>query len=175
MQNLRILPKLRDSLSYLFIEHAIIDQKDQAIEYINAEGHVMVPVAALSLLLLGPGTSITHAAVRTLAENGCAINWVGEYSPHAWGWTGFHVHEPSTGVSIPHTRGDGPDEIQGGGKCISVFPTRVGMDRRMIPNTTEPICIPHTRGDGPAGRPLTMTAWGYSPHAWGWTGARSDA
>lgn len=78
MQNLRILPKLRDSLSYLFIEHAIIDQKDQAIEYINAEGHVMVPVAALSLLLLGPGTSITHAAVRTLAENGCAINWVGE-------------------------------------------------------------------------------------------------
>ncbi len=78
MQNLRILPKLRDSLSYIYIEHAIIDQKDQAIEYVNKEGRVLVPVANLCLVLLGPGTSVTHAAVRTLAENGCAINWVGE-------------------------------------------------------------------------------------------------
>ena len=78
MQNLRILPKLRDSLTYLYIEHAVIDQKYQAIEYVNKEGRVMVPVANLCLLLLGPGTSITHAAIRTLMENGCAVNWVGE-------------------------------------------------------------------------------------------------
>ena len=78
MQNLRILPKLRDSLSYLYIEHAIIDQKDAAIEYIDQEGKVMVPVAALCVLLLGPGTSITHAAIRTLAENGCTVVWTGE-------------------------------------------------------------------------------------------------
>lgn len=78
MQNLRELPKMRDSLSYVYIEHAIIDQKDQAIEYVNKEGRVMVPVADLCVLLLGPGTSITHAAIRTLSENGCSINWVGE-------------------------------------------------------------------------------------------------
>ena len=78
MQNLRELPKLRDSLSYVYIEHAIIDQKDQAIEYVNNDGRVMVPVADLCVLLLGPGTSITHAAIRTLCENGCSINWVGE-------------------------------------------------------------------------------------------------
>ncbi|HRT92682.1 MAG TPA: hypothetical protein P5516_09405, partial [Anaerolineaceae bacterium] len=70
MQNLRILPKLRDSLTYLYIEHAVIDQKHQAIEYVNKEGRVMVPVANICLLLLGPGTSITHAAIRTLMENG---------------------------------------------------------------------------------------------------------
>lgn len=78
MQNLRILPKLRDSLSYLYIEHAIIDQKDAAIEYINQDGKVMVPVSALCVLMLGPGTSITHAAIRTLAENGCTVLWTGE-------------------------------------------------------------------------------------------------
>lgn len=78
MQNLRILPKLRDSLSYLYVEHAIIDQKDAAIEYITQDGRVMVPVAALCVLMLGPGTSITHAAIRALAENGCTVVWTGE-------------------------------------------------------------------------------------------------
>lgn len=78
MQNLRILPKLRDSLTYLYIEHAKIDQKDQSIEYVTEEGRVLVPVASLCVVLLGPGTSITHAAIRTLAENGCTVNWVGE-------------------------------------------------------------------------------------------------
>ena len=78
MQNLRELPKLRDSLSYVYIEHATIDKKDQAIEYVNNDGRVMVPVADLCVILLGPGTSITHAAIRTLCENGCSVNWVGE-------------------------------------------------------------------------------------------------
>lgn len=79
MQDLHELPKLRDSLSYLYVEHAVLNQKDQAIEYIRQdEGRVMIPVAALSLLLLGPGTKITHAAIRTLAGNGCAVVWVGE-------------------------------------------------------------------------------------------------
>jgi CRISPR/Cas system-associated endonuclease Cas1 len=30
------------------------------------------------VLLLGPGTSITHAAVKVLAESGCSIVWTGE-------------------------------------------------------------------------------------------------
>jgi CRISPR-associated protein Cas1 len=61
------------------VEHAVLNQKNQAIEYIREkEGRVMIPVAALSVLLLGPGTKITHAAVKTLADNGCSIVWVGE-------------------------------------------------------------------------------------------------
>lgn len=79
MKDLHELPKLRDSLSYLYVEHAVINQKDHAIEYIRQdEGRVMIPVAALGVILLGPGTRITHAAIRTLADNGCAAVWVGE-------------------------------------------------------------------------------------------------
>jgi len=79
MQDLHELPKLRDSLSYLYVEHAVLNQKDHAIEYIRQdEGRVMIPVAALSVLLLGPGTKITHAAIRTLSDNGCSVVWVGE-------------------------------------------------------------------------------------------------
>lgn len=78
MKDLHVLPKVRDSWSYLYVEHARIDQEDRAIACHDANGKTPVPVATLSLLLLGPGTSITHAAVRTLAENGCTVLWVGE-------------------------------------------------------------------------------------------------
>jgi CRISPR-associated protein Cas1 len=79
MQDLHELLKLRDSLSYLYVEHAVLNRKDHAIEYIREdEGRVMIPVAALSVLMLGPGTKITHAAIKTLADNGCSVVWVGE-------------------------------------------------------------------------------------------------
>lgn len=78
MQDLHELPKLRDSLSYLYIQHAIIDKKQHAIEYVNKDGRTPVPISNLSLLLLGPGTSITHAAIKTLAQNGCLVIWSGE-------------------------------------------------------------------------------------------------
>jgi CRISPR-associated protein Cas1 len=77
-RNLRELPKFRDGLSYLYIEHARIEQQDRAIACYGPEGMIAVPVAALGVLFLGPGTAITHAAIRNLAEGGCMISWVGE-------------------------------------------------------------------------------------------------
>ena len=41
-------------------------------------GRTTLPVANLCLLLLGPGTSLTHAAVGMLVENGCSAVWCGE-------------------------------------------------------------------------------------------------
>ncbi len=78
MLDLHLLPKVRDSWSYLYVEHCKIDQEDQAIAIHDEKGKVPVPCAALSTLMLGPGTSITHAAVRTLAANGCLVFWTGE-------------------------------------------------------------------------------------------------
>ncbi|MBA3516458.1 MAG: type I-E CRISPR-associated endonuclease Cas1 [Rhizobiales bacterium] len=78
MQDLHLLPKVRDSLSYLYIEHARIDQEAKAIAIHDARGKVPVPCAALSTLLLGPGTTITHAAIRALADNGCLVIWTGQ-------------------------------------------------------------------------------------------------
>ncbi len=78
MRDLHELPKLRDSLSYLYVEHAVVNQKQKAIELFREDGTVRVPIADLSVLFLGPGTSITHAAVRALADSGCTIVWTGE-------------------------------------------------------------------------------------------------
>lgn len=76
--DLKELPKLRDSISYVYMEHARIDQDALAIMFEVGDGRIPVPVASLTCLMLGPGTTITHAAVKTIAENGCLIVWCGE-------------------------------------------------------------------------------------------------
>lgn len=76
--NLQILPKVRDSWSYLYVEHCRIDQEDKAIAIHDAGGKTPVPCAVLSLLMLGPGTAITHSAICALADSGCLVMWCGE-------------------------------------------------------------------------------------------------
>lgn len=110
MQDLHELPKLRDSLSYLYIEHVIVDRKDSSIEFIQKEGRTQVPVAALCVLMLGPGTSISHAAVKVLAASGCLIVWTGEDVTRCYaqglGETrkGYHLLRQAELVSDPAQR-----------------------------------------------------------------------
>jgi CRISPR-associated protein Cas1 len=110
MRDLHELPKLRDGLSFLYVEHAKVDQAAKAIEILDAQGRVMVPVAALAVLLLGPGTSITHAAIRVLADNGCLVIWSGEegvrFYAQGMGETrkGYHLIRQAELVSDPTRR-----------------------------------------------------------------------
>jgi CRISPR-associated protein Cas1 len=78
MDNLHILPKFRDALSMLYIEHARIDRHEKSIAIHDANGLTPVPVASLALLMLGPGTTVTQAAIITLADNNCLVAWCGE-------------------------------------------------------------------------------------------------
>lgn len=78
MRDLHELPKFRDGWSYLYVEHCRIDQEDKAIALHDAKGKIPVPCASLAVLMLGPGTAVTHAAVRVLAESGCLVVWCGE-------------------------------------------------------------------------------------------------
>ena len=91
MDDLRQLARFDDRLSFLYVEHARIDQCEKAIAVHDAAGSTPVPVASLALLMLGPGTSITHAAVQALADNNCLVAWVGEeavrYYAHGTGGT----------------------------------------------------------------------------------------
>ncbi|WP_338438772.1 type I-E CRISPR-associated endonuclease Cas1e [Synechococcus elongatus] len=92
--SLRALPKLRDSISYLYIEHARIEQEDKSIAIFRESERYAVPCASLSTLLLGPGTNITHAAIKTLGDNGCSVQWVGEDSARFYA----HGRSPASGT-----------------------------------------------------------------------------
>lgn len=108
--NLHELPRMRDSLSYHYIEHAIVDRKQNAIEYIQEEGRTLVPVAAISLIMLGPGTSLSHAAMKVLMENGCSVLWVGEDGIRCYGQglgetrRAYHMLRQAELVCDPTTR-----------------------------------------------------------------------
>lgn len=78
MNDLQLLPKVRDSLSFLYLEHCKVEQDAKSIASYTEGGKTPIPCAALSVLMLGPGTSITHAAITALADNGCLVLWTGE-------------------------------------------------------------------------------------------------
>lgn len=78
IKDLHELPKVRDKLSYLYVEHCRVDQEAKAIAIHDQQGITPVPCATLNLLMVGPGTTITHSAVMTLADNGCLVAWCGE-------------------------------------------------------------------------------------------------
>ncbi|MCD8223635.1 MAG: type I-E CRISPR-associated endonuclease Cas1e [Clostridiales bacterium] len=75
---LQQLPRIDDRVSFIYVEHAKIHRKDSAITVADAKGIVHIPVAMIGVLLLGPGTDISHRAVQLLGETGTSICWVGE-------------------------------------------------------------------------------------------------
>jgi CRISPR-associated protein Cas1 len=75
--NLRALSRYSDSLSHVYLEHAVIEQEGHSIAAFTPDGRITLPAANLSSLVLGPGTRITHAAIKVLAECGTLIAWTG--------------------------------------------------------------------------------------------------
>ena len=75
--DLHDLPRIEDGWSYLYVEHCKIDKEQKAIAIHDADGRISVPCASLALLMLGPGTSVTHDAVKTMADSGCLAVWCG--------------------------------------------------------------------------------------------------
>jgi CRISPR-associated protein Cas1 len=55
--DLHELPRVRDGWTFLYADKVRIERCDAAIELVDEKGRVQVPVAALSVLLLGPGAS----------------------------------------------------------------------------------------------------------------------
>ena len=68
MKDLNTLPRLSDSISYLYIERAVIEQEAASITAFRKGERIPIPVATIDALFLGPGTKITHAAVRTAVD-----------------------------------------------------------------------------------------------------------
>lgn len=78
MRDMQILPRLSDSISYLYLEQVVVHRCQNTIEAVDEEGRVPIPVANLNVLMLGPGVSISHAAMNIIGKNGCSVVWVGE-------------------------------------------------------------------------------------------------
>lgn len=74
----RDLVRAEDRLTFLHVERCVIHRADNALTVTDQRGVAHVPVATLSVLMLGPGVRITHSAISLLAESGTSVVWVGE-------------------------------------------------------------------------------------------------
>ncbi|WP_386191463.1 type I-E CRISPR-associated endonuclease Cas1e [Streptosporangium jomthongense] len=76
-----MLPRVSDSLSFLYAEAVRVVQDDTGVcaQVESARGidRVYIPTASLACMLLGPGTSITQPAMATIARHGTSLVCVG--------------------------------------------------------------------------------------------------
>lgn len=75
---LQSLPRVKDRMTFIYLEHCKLSRDNNAITVTDDEGVVCIPAAGISVLLLGPGTDITHRAVELIGEMGVTLIWVGE-------------------------------------------------------------------------------------------------
>lgn len=72
------LPRVSDRITFIYVEHSKINRQDSAITVTDSRGVVRIPAAMISVLMLGPGTEITHRAMEIIGDTGTSIVWVGE-------------------------------------------------------------------------------------------------
>ena len=75
------LPQVKDKYPFLYLERGRLEVDDSSVKWIDSECNIVrLPIATINTLLLGPGTAITHEAVKVMAAANCSICWVGEDS-----------------------------------------------------------------------------------------------
>ncbi|KGF15227.1 CRISPR-associated protein Cse1 [Corynebacterium freneyi DNF00450] len=72
------LTRAQDRITFLYLEHCTIGRDSNSLTATDANGVTHIPSAALGVLMLGPGTRVTHQAMSVIADSGSTAVWVGE-------------------------------------------------------------------------------------------------
>lgn len=111
------LPRISDRVSFIYVEHAKINRIDSAITVSDYRGIVNIPVSIIGVLMLGPGTDISHRAMEILGDVGTSVSWVGERG----------VRHYAHGRSLGHTT----RFLEKQAKLVSNKRTRLAVARKM--------------------------------------------
>ncbi len=111
------LHRVEDRISTVYVERSHVDRDENAVVVVNKERTIRLPAAMVAALLLGPGTRITHGAVRLLADSGTTMCWVGE--------RGVRMYASGLGTNR------GARLVQRQAYLVSRVPERLAVARRM--------------------------------------------
>lgn len=115
--DLKELPKISDRVSFIYVERSKINRQDSAITVSDYRGIVHIPVAMIGLLMLGPGTDISHRAIELIGDTGTSLVWVGERGVR------YYAH----GRSLAHST----RFLEKQAKLVSNNRSRLGVARKM--------------------------------------------
>lgn len=111
------LPRISDRVTFIYIEHSKINCVDGSVTVAEKRGIVRIPISMIGVLLLGPGTNISHRAMELMGDSGASVAWVGEYG----------IRHYAHGRSLSHTSRF--MEIQA--KLVSNTRSRLQVARKM--------------------------------------------
>ena len=114
---LKELPKISDRVSFIYVEHAKVNRAESAVTITDKRGTVKVPVAMIGVLMLGPGTDISHRAVELIGDAGTSIVWTGERG----------VRQYAHGRALAHST----KLLEKQAKLVSNVRSRLGVARKM--------------------------------------------
>ena len=95
VSSVHAFPRVRDSWSFLYVESARVERCDHALHMTTEHTGIQPRLTHMLVLLLGLGSSLTHAAAHLLAEHGCSIVWCGEARVR------FYGHATPQTVAVP--------------------------------------------------------------------------
>ena len=143
--DLQALPQVRDRMTFLYLEHCTLGRQDGAITVTDEKGIVQIPAAGISVLLLGPGTRVTHRAMELMGDAGVGAVWVG-FSPHTRGGSLLSAAIRIIGV---------------------LFPAHAGVIPATAASAMRSRTFPRIRGGDPIRFLLTNFGYSFSPHTRG--------
>lgn len=74
-------PQSKDRYPLLYFEHGRIEVDDSSVKWVGANRDIYaIPVATIATILLGPGTTVTHEAIKAISSSNTTICWVGDDS-----------------------------------------------------------------------------------------------
>lgn len=73
------LPRLEDRITFFYTDNCRLEKDDGAIRFETEDGSINVPAGVLCVLMVGPGTTVTHRMVQTASDAGMCIIWCGEH------------------------------------------------------------------------------------------------
>ena len=88
------IPPIRERWTPIYLEHGRVEVDDSSVKWIGADKTILrIPVSTLSVLMLGPGTTITHAAIKACADCDTPVCWVGGDGLHFYAGGAKPTHD----------------------------------------------------------------------------------
>jgi CRISP-associated protein Cas1 len=75
----QLVPMVKDRWTPIYLQYGRIEVDNYSIKFVSHLGDIVdIPCAMISAIILGPGTSITHAAITICSKSNTPIIWTGE-------------------------------------------------------------------------------------------------
>jgi len=98
----------------IYFEHGRLEVDDASVKWIGADRTVLrLPVATVSAIMLGPGTTVTHAAMKACADCNTPVCWVGADGMrfYSFGVAPTHDNARARHQAAVHSVGRKRDEV----------------------------------------------------------------